>query len=109
MWASQTIDVHVYSLSLLGRLPIDEGHYFSLYGRGGYATSVVNIHGVGRNWHGDFTFGGGAEITLDPDHNWYLRLGADRYNTRALTVITPGVYEPKDWIMNYNATVMFNF
>ena len=109
MWRSQVLDVHVYSLSLLGRQPLDEGHYVSLYGRVGYASSVVRIQGVGHNWHGDVTFGGGMEITLDPNHNWYLRLGADRYNTGALTVMIPGIYEPLDWINNYSATVMFNF
>jgi opacity protein-like surface antigen len=109
IWKSQALNVHVYSLSLLGRQPLDPGHYVSLYGRIGYASSVVTIHNVGKNWHGDATFGGGAEFTLDPNHNWYLRLGVDRYNTGALTVITPGVYEPRDWINNYSANVMFNF
>ena len=109
LYRNQALEVHAYSLALVGRQPLDSGHYVSLYGKLGYASSVVNIIGVGHNWHGDWTYGAGVEFTLDSAHNWFMRVGVDQFNTGALTVIVPGLYEPKDSITNYSALLLVNF
>lgn len=108
---SQTTNVDVYSLTLFGKYPLDEDHYFSIYGRGGYASSVVNLVPVGNNWHGDITYGGGLEFTFSSpeERNWYIRIGMDQYNTGALTVVPSGGYASKDWVDTYTATLLLNF
>lgn len=108
-FTGRSTKVQIYSVTLAGRQPLDEKHYFALYGHIGYASSLVTIVNVGNNMHGDWTYGGGLEIALSPSRLWYLRIGIDQYNTGALTVITPGVYEPQDYINNYTATLLYNF
>ncbi len=102
-------EVNVFSFSGIGRFPLDEGHYLSLFGRFGWGVSYVTIQGVGNNWHGDLSYGAGFELGLGSARNWILRLSADEYNTGALSVLVPGQPVPRDKLENINATLLLNF
>lgn len=108
---NQTTDLDVFALELIGRYAVDETRYFSFYGKGGYGLTWINVSPVGSTWHGDITYGAGVEITVSPaaERSWYLRLGADRYNTGSFTPVYAGTYMPKDWVMMYSATLLLNY
>lgn len=108
---NQTTYFNVLSFVALEKYSFDEERYFSIYGRAGYAASFINIVPIGSTWHGDLTYGVGLEFTLSPAEKrlWYVRLGADRYNTGSLTPVAQNGFMSNDWVMNYSLSLLFNF
>lgn len=107
--SSNSTEVNIFSFTGIGRIPLDSGHYISVYGRFGWSVSYVTIQGVGNNWHGDLTYGTGIEVGLGSARNWFMRLGIDEYHTGALSVLVPGQPVPRDKLDNFSVTLLLNF
>ncbi|MDD2892570.1 MAG: outer membrane beta-barrel protein [Halothiobacillaceae bacterium] len=109
--ANQATALDTFSVELVRRFAVDDYRYFSLYLKGGYAATRISLQPVGSAWHSSVAYGGGIEITAsDPeDRLWYLRIGATNINTGSLTPISPGTYVPNDSVLNYGASLIFNY
>lgn len=108
---NQTTSLDTFAVELVRRFALDDKRYVSLYVKGGYAATWITLQPLGSAWHGDLTYGAGIELTASDaaERSWYLRLGANKYNTGSFTPIYQGTYAPKDSVINLAATLIINY